>query len=175
MKIRQEQPSDYEEVYELVKKSFTTISRADGTEPDEPDYLNEIRKKNTFIPELSLVAENDAGRIIGQVVLYKTDIVTLDKKVTELLLSPISVHPDFFRQGIARAMMEESFRIAKEMGFSAVFLCGSSNFYHKIGFTPTYKFNIFHINDKSQKAEWCMVRELVEGTLIKISGTVDIE
>ena len=59
-------------------------------------------------------SSHDKGKIIGQVVLYNTDIVTLDKKVTELVLSPICVHPDYFRQGIARFMMEESFRIARE-------------------------------------------------------------
>ncbi|WP_242949695.1 GNAT family N-acetyltransferase [Clostridium pasteurianum] len=93
MKIRQEKPDDYLEVYELVKKSFATSSHADGT---EPDYLNEIRKKDSFIPELSLVVENHDGKLIGQVVLYKTIITLLDRKITELLLSPISVHPDFF-------------------------------------------------------------------------------
>lgn len=137
MKIRQEKSDDYLEIYELVKKSFATSSHADGT---EPDYLNEIRKKDSFIPELSLVVENDNGKLIGQVVLYKTIVTLLDRKITELLLSPICVHPDFFRQGIARAMMEKAFQIAKKMGYSAVFLCGNPDFYHKIGFIPTYEF-----------------------------------
>jgi predicted N-acetyltransferase YhbS len=106
MKIRQEKIEDYKEVYELVKKSFTTSTHADGT---EPDYLNEVRKKESFIPELSLVIENSDGKLIGQVVLSKTIITSLDREITELLLSPICVHPDFFRQGTARTMMEEAF------------------------------------------------------------------
>ncbi|SFM40490.1 hypothetical protein SAMN03159341_13125 [Paenibacillus sp. 1_12] len=69
MKIRQEKPSDYEEVYQLLRASFATSSHADGT---EPDYLNEVRKKDTFVPELSLVAENEDGKLVGQVVLYET-------------------------------------------------------------------------------------------------------
>ena len=69
MIIRQEKPADYSEVYELVKKSFAT-----STNEGEWDYLNEIRKKETFIPELSLVAENDDGKLIGQIVLYRTEI-----------------------------------------------------------------------------------------------------
>jgi predicted N-acetyltransferase YhbS len=171
MRTRQEQPDDYPEVYELVKKSFATSTHADGT---EPDYLNEVRKKESFIPELSLVTEDDDGKIIGQVVLYKTIITTLNGKITELLLSPICVHPDFFRRGIARTMMEKAFQIAMEMGYSAVFLCGDPNFYRKIGFRPTYEFDIFHIDDKSKKAEWCMARELTDGALKNISGTVRI-
>jgi predicted N-acetyltransferase YhbS len=109
MKIRQERPSDYDEVYQLVKKSFATSSHADGT---EPDYLNEVRKKDTFIPRLSLVAENEDGRLVGQIVLYKMTIVSRDGDITQLVLSPICVHPDYFRRGIARAMMEKAFQIA---------------------------------------------------------------
>lgn len=170
MKIRQEEVEDYEDVYELVKKSFATSAHADGT---EPDYLNEIRKKDSYIPELSLVMENDDGKLIGQVVLYKTFITSFDIEIAELLLSPICVHPDFFRQGIARAMMEKAFQIAKKMGYSAVFLCGDPNFYQKIGFRPTYEFGIFHVNDESKRAEWCMVRELTVGALKNINGTVN--
>ena len=59
------------------------------------------------------------------------------------------------------------------MGYSAVFLCGNPNFYHKIGFRSTYEFGIFHINDESKKAEWCMVRELKVGALKNIKGTVN--
>jgi len=104
MKIRQEKPSDYNEVYELVKISFATNSDDDGT---TSDYLNEIRKKDTFIPELSLVAEDDNGKIIGQIVLYKMMIDTKNGKIVELLLSPICVHPEYFCKGIARTMIKK--------------------------------------------------------------------
>ena len=170
MNIRQEQPADYDEVYELVKKSFAT-----STNEGEWDYLNEVRKKDTFIPELSLVAENDDGKLIGQIVLYKTIITALDKVYTELLLSPISVHPEFFRKGIASAMMKEAFQLAKGMGYRSIFLCGEPSFYHKFGFRPTYKFEIYHIADKNINAEWCMALELTPGALAGKAGTINIE
>jgi len=170
IKIRQETPTDYDEVYELLKISFATNDTTDG----EWDYLNEVRKKDTFIPELSLIAEDENGKIIGQIVLYKMTIRTQNENVTELLLSPICVHPDYFRREIARAMVEKSFRIAREMGYKAVFLCGEPEIYTKLGFKPSFEHNIFHIDDSSKKAEWCMVHELVENVLKDISGTVDI-
>lgn len=170
MIIRQEQPADYNEVYELVKKSFAT-----STNEGEWDYLNEVRKKNTFIPELSLVSENDDGKLIGQIVLYKTEITTPNNVYTELLLSPISVHPEFFHRGIARAMMKEAFRIAKEIGYKAVFLCGEPSFYHKFGFKPAYEFGIFHVADKNKNAEWCMALELAPGALEGKAGTINIQ
>lgn len=121
-----------------------------------------------------MVAENEDSELVGQIVLYKTTIVSPEKEVTELVLSPICVHPDYFRRGIARAMMEKAFQIAKNMGYKAVFLCGDPTFYHKIGFRPSYEYNIFHIDDKSKNAEYCMMRELVDGALNDISGIVDI-
>ncbi len=163
-------PEDYQEVYNLVKQSFATTSFSDGS---EPDYLNELRQKDSFIPKLSLIAEDD-NKILGQIVLSKTEINTTGKNITELLLSPICVHPDHFRKGIARELMEKAFRIAIDMGYSAVFLCGDSNFYCKMGFNATYEFDIYHKNDKSKNADWCMVRELKKGTLKGVTGTVDI-
>lgn len=171
MKIRQERESDYEEVYELVRHSFSTVPDDDGS---VPDYLNEVRTKEAFIPELSLVLESDSGKIIGQIVLYETHIVTSDKKIAALLLSPICVHPEHFRRGNARLMAEEAFRIAREMGYGAVFLCGEPSVYRKLGFKPSCEHNIFNADDDSKKAEWCMVREIAENWLNGISGTVDI-
>ena len=166
--IRQEQPSDYQEVYHLVEQAFATTN-SDGT---EADYLTELRKKETFIPELSLVAENSEGFIIGQIVLYQTYIVTEDGLVLSLVLSPLSVHPDYFRRGIARALMTHAFHIACNMGYNAVFLCGDPPFYQRFGFIASYHLGIFHISDR--KAEWCMVKELISDSLKQIHGTVDI-
>ncbi len=170
MKIRQETPRDYDEVYELVKTAFAT-----STNEGEWDYLNEVRKQETFIPELSLVAEDDNGRPVGQIVLYQTSIVMATGTVTELLLSPISVHPDYFRRGIARSMMREAFEIARTMGYSAVFLCGEPDFYHKFGFRPSWEYGIYHVADRTKKAEWCMALELTEGALAGKQGTIDIQ
>jgi len=165
--IRQEKRKDYNEVYQLVKLSFESNEDTDGT---VPDYLNELRIKNVFIPELSLVAER-RGQIVGQITLYKTDITTPQGKLTELLLSPISVHPNFFRQGIARAMTEEALIRARNMGFRAVFLCGNPDIYSKLGFVPSYSYSIYHKSDKL--AEWSMVKELYKDALKGISGTVN--
>jgi predicted N-acetyltransferase YhbS len=170
MLLRQERPSDYDEVFELVKISFSTNSDDDGT---VPGYLNDLRKKDVFISELSLVAENEEGKIIGQIVLYKTIITTSRMEPTELLLSPICVHPDYFRHGVARALINEAFNVAKTMGYNAVFLCGDPKIYKKFGFLPSYKYNIFHISDVSKNAEWSLVYELSAGRLEGICGTVN--
>lgn len=169
MIIRQETQQDYGEVYELVKRAFAT-----STNEGEWDYLNEVRKKDTFISELSLVAE-EGGRIVGQIVLYKTDITTPDGVYTELVLSPINVDPEYFRRGIARAMMEEAFSKARGMGYKAVFLCGEPGFYLRFGFKPTFEYGIVHVADDTREARWCMALELIPGALAGKAGTIDIQ
>jgi predicted N-acetyltransferase YhbS len=71
--------------------------------------------------------------------------------------------------------MKRAFEIAKNMGYTAIFLCGAPEFYRKIGFVPTYERNIYHINDKERSAEWCMVRELVDRALTDVSGIINIQ
>jgi len=92
--------------------------------------------------------------------------------VLTLVLSPLSVHPDYFRRGIARALMIHAFHIACAMGYHAVFLCGEPTFYQRFGFIASYHLGIFHINDS--KAEWCMAKELISSGLKHIHGTIDI-
>ena len=53
----------------MVQQSFATTDYSDGT---EADYLEEVRKKSAFVPELSFIAESTSGKIVGQIVLYRT-------------------------------------------------------------------------------------------------------
>ncbi len=169
--IRQETPDDYNAVYELVKKAFATTLHCDGT---EQDYLNDIRKKKSFIPELSLVAVKNEN-IVGQIVLYKMQIICHDIKITQLVVSPLSVTPTYFGQGIGSKLLNTGCEKAKELGYKAVFLCGDYLYYSKFGFVPTYQFGIYHKNDNDKNANWCMVKELEKGFLNEISGVVDIQ
>lgn len=172
MRIRQETPADYPQVHRLVERSFATTNHSDGT---EADYLDELRHQTSFIPELSLVTEDDAKQIIGQITLYETQILAEDgQQYTELVLSPICVDPAYFRQGIARAMIETACELARKKGYNAVFLCGDPQVYQKMGFAPSYTFGIYHRNDKTQKAVWSMARELTAGALRHKQGTIHI-
>ena len=168
--IRQEHTADRAEVNKLVNTAFSAIGE-DGDDTEE--YLVKLREKPAFIPELALVAENTGGGIVGQIVLYNTVITTPKRKLTELLLSPICVHPDYFCRGIARCMTERALSLAKTMGYGAVFLCGDPDFYSKLDFRPSCEYGIFHVRDASKSAGWSMVRELFAGALSGISGMID--
>ena len=160
VKIRQEQSYDYNLVYQLVKESFLTENHT-----EEPDYLNALRTKPEFIPELSLVAETEDGTIVGQIVLYQTTISHNNSQDVQLVVSPLSVSPKCFRRGIGSALLREGLRIAREMGYKAVFLWGNPDFYSKSGFVPSYKYNIFHKDFWGQNVNFIMVCQLCENAL----------
>ena len=54
MTIRPAQAGDYSEIYSLVQTAFATAKVSDGT---EQDFVLELRRRDTYRPELELVSE----------------------------------------------------------------------------------------------------------------------
>ncbi len=169
IKIRQITDKDRFEVYNLIKTAFETADVKGG---DEQDYAEELREGKNYIPQLDLVAEKD-GKIVGQVMFTETYISGLDGKMTKaLLLSPISVLLEYRCQGIGAALIHEGFRLAGEIGYKSVFLCGDPAYYQRFGFKRTTAYGIRHALGYPEENVMC--RELEEGVLNGIRGTVDI-
>ena len=144
MKIRQEQPSDYAAVYEVVKTAFATAEHSDGT---EQDLVEALRHSPSFIPELSLVAVLD-GKIVGHVLFTK---VTVGGR-TELALAPLSVLPACQRQGIGQALMAEGHLAARRLGFDYSIVLGHPGYYPKAGYRPASLYGIkapFEVPDEN--------------------------
>lgn len=134
MLIRQERKEDYKEVYELIREAFASAEHADG---NEQDLTEALRKGNAFIPELSLVAEID-GKPAGHILFTKANIG--EKEV--LVLAPLSVRPQYQRQGVGTALMEKGHKIAKDLGYGYVLVLGSEKYYPRAGYVPAEIFGI---------------------------------
>ena len=106
-------------------------------------YLIHImRDDDSFIPELDVVAVVD-NKIVGNVVYLKSVISGDNGKEYDVLsLGPISVLPEYQKQGIGRQLIDYTREIAKTLGFSAILLCGISKFYGKMGFVPAESLGI---------------------------------
>ena len=169
--IRPETINEHEEVNDLIYKAF---SESYGMQEAEKmvSIFKEERMKDTFIPELSFVATLENGKIIGQVTLYETDIITNSGRNTQLVLSQSAVLPDYRNRGVMSELLTFALDKAKEMGYSAVFLGGNPGLYGKFGFEPSYKYGIHH--EKSDEIEGYkegyMVRVLVPGALDGVKG-----
>lgn len=90
----------------------------------------------------------------------------------ELLLSPLCVALQHRNQRIGGKLITESIRVAKEMGYSAVFLCGDPEYYKHYGFRSTSVFGIRNIGNLPQK--YVLAYELYPNALENKSGSINI-
>lgn len=134
MIIRTEQPTDHENIYSVVKTAFDTAEQSDG---NEQNLVNALRTSSAFIPELSLVAEEN-GKIIGHIMFTKLQIGT----ETILALAPLSVLPQNQKQGIGTALVMAGHHIAKKLGYHYSVVLGSEKYYPRFGYLPAETFNI---------------------------------
>lgn len=164
MIIRQELEKDFEEIYELVKIAFQTAKVSNGK---EQDLVNQLRNSDGYIPELALVAE-EAGKLVGYIMLTKTYITNEDNKFMTLYIGPVSVALEYRNKGIGSKLIRKSLQLAKEMGYTSVVLVGDPGYYHRFGFKSSSEFNIKHVLDIPEK--FVMANELVPNALQGISG-----
>jgi putative acetyltransferase len=114
--IRQEKPSEFQTIYDLVKVAFQT---AKVSNENEQNFVAELRSSGNYIPELALVAEDNA-KLVGHIMLTKTCVTMGNSKFNTLLLAPLSVAIEYRKRGIGSQLIVESLKLAKDMGFSAV-------------------------------------------------------
>lgn len=134
MLIRRENKSDYEKIYDVVKAAFESAEHADG---NEQELVCDLRSGDSYIPELSLVAEIE-GIIVGHIMFTKARV----GEVPVVALAPLSVIPEYQRKGIGAALIREGHRIAEELGFAYSIVLGSENYYPRFGYVPADTFGI---------------------------------
>jgi len=132
--IRQETPEDYDAVYVLTKAAFAEEEHADG---DEQDIAPRLRLQESYLPELSLVAELD-GQIVGHILF--TEITVGGQPA--LCLGIVSVLPERKRQGIGAALIHRGHEVAKGLGFSACVLVGHEDYYPRFGYEIASQYGI---------------------------------
>lgn len=132
--IRQEKPSDYDTVYEVIKNAFEKAEHSDG---DEQNLVARLRKSPAFIPELSLVAEIN-NRIVGHIMFTKLKVGT----TIQLALAPLAVLPAYQKQGIGGKLITAGHKIAKQLGYEYSILIGHPAYYPRFGYVNAAHFAI---------------------------------
>lgn len=144
MEIRQENRNDYDAVYNVVTKAFKTAEKSDG---NEQDLVNALRKSKSFIPELSLVAVENK-KVVGHILFTKVYV----GGVSELALAPLSVLPEYQRNGIGLALIKKGHSTAAKLGYDYSIVLGNSEYYPKTGYVPASVYGIkasFDVPDKN--------------------------
>ena len=137
--IRSEEHKDYKSIISLILRSFQEgTDYSDGT--DIIALVEEIRDSKYYIPELSFVAELD-DKIVGHFLFSHFPLSPTkqgghseDAKSDIVMLAPVSVHADYFHQGIRSSMLKMGIEKVKKMGYKGITVEGNFNFYNKVGF-----------------------------------------
>ena len=161
MIIRLEQPQDWREVENLTREAFWNVYRPGCT---EHFVLNQYRTGPDFIPELDFVMEED-GNIIGHVMFSKAEIV-LDDGTTfpSWTFGPISIHPDYKRNGNGLKLLNYALEKAKAMGIGLLCMEGNIDFYRHAGFDLASKMKIhYHDEPRDSEVPYFLAQELIPG------------
>ena len=161
MIIRQEKSKEFHLIHSLIKAAFDSAEHADG---NEQDLVDALRKGDSYVPELSLVAEID-GKIVGHIMFTKLRI----GNSTQLALAPLSVLPEYQKQGIGTALIHEGHKRARTLGYWYSVVLGNEKYYSRAGYSLARKYGIlapFGVPD-----EKFMVCKLLESAP-SVSGVV---
>lgn len=167
IQIREERPEDHKAVFELIEKAFESEELSDHR---EQFLVERLRLSDAFIPELSLVYEQD-GVVVGYILLTKLKIVNATDTYESLALAPVAVLPAYQGKGIGGALITEAHKRAKGLGYKSVVLLGHADYYPKFGYKQTKYYNIslpFDVPDEN-----CMACELIPDGLKGINGIVE--
>jgi len=167
--IRQEKPSEFKAIYELVKIAFQTAKVSSG---DEQDFVDRLRASGNYIPELALVAEGKNSVLIGHVMLTNGSITCGDNSNHEILiLGPLAVAFENRNQGLGAKLVKIVLAKALDMGFTSVLLVGDPAYYERFGFKNLASaFGIKNTNGIPD--QYVMAVELVSDALKNIKGSI---
>ena len=129
--IRDEVDTDAGAISEVTIAAFSTLEISNHTEQFIIEALREAGALS-----LSLVAEKD-GRVIGHIAFSPVRIS--DGTQNWYGLGPVSVSPEYQRQGIGKALIEEGLNRLKALGARGCCLVGHPEYYKKFGFENTKK------------------------------------
>lgn len=139
IKLRQENPADHFALAEAIIASYKDVGYSNHR---EQLMVERLRNSNSFVPELSIVAENEYGEIIGHIMLTKIHIENQGVFGEALTLAPLSIVPAYQNKGIGSKLVMESHRVAKDLGFKFIAVLGHPNYYPKFGYELTSKYEI---------------------------------
>ena len=126
VEIRVETNDDVTAIAEVTLAAFQTLEISNQTEHFIIEALRAARALT-----LSLVAEVD-GRVIGHIAF--SPVTISDGTPDWYGLGPVSVLPEYQRQGIGKALIHEGLSRLKSMHARGCCLVGHPEYYKKFGF-----------------------------------------
>lgn len=164
--IRNEIATDYAKVEDLTREAFWNIYQLGC---DEHYLVHSMRSHKDFIPELDFVLLLD-DEIIGNIMYTKAKLVDFSGREKNIVtFGPLTIEPEYQRQGYGKQLIEYSFAKAKELGYDTIVIFGNPSNYIRRGFKSCKKYNISLEGGMYPTA--MLVKELVPADLAKKEWT----
>ncbi|MFA7096592.1 MAG: N-acetyltransferase [Gammaproteobacteria bacterium] len=126
MIIRKESESDREAIAAVTRAAFAHHPHSHHT---EHFIIDALRAANALT--VSLVAEV-GGKVVGHIAF--SSVTISDGSPGWYGLGPVSVLPEFQRQGIGKSLIHEGLSLLKALGAKGCVLVGDPNYYGRFGF-----------------------------------------
>lgn len=124
--IRSETDADVSAINEVTVAAFKSLQISNHT---EQFIINALRAAKALT--VSMVAEMD-GRVVGHIAFSPVSIS--DGTRNWYGLGPVSVLPEYQRQGIGKALILEGLSRLKDLNAQGCCLVGHPDYYRKFGF-----------------------------------------
>jgi len=124
--IRSESEGDASAISAVTIAAFKTLQISNHT---EQYIIKGLRAANALT--ISLVAEM-AGRVVAHIAF--SPVTVSDGAKGWYGIGPISVLPEYQRQGIGKSLVHAGLSLLKEMGGEGCALVGDPNYYRRFGF-----------------------------------------
>ena len=167
--IRKETPADYTPVSDVMKSAFPFRVEL-GHTFNEWVVVENTRESESYINDLTLVAEIN-GQVVGHIMFTPMKVKGSTACYESIALAPVSVHADYQKQGIGKALVHAGIEQARSLGYKSIIVLGDPKYYTKFGFELASKWRIGtnpNFNDS-----YLFALELVKGGLKGISGVVE--
>ena len=126
MIIRNETTLDIDAIAEGTIAAFSTLPISNHT---EQFIINSLRAADALA--ISLVAEID-GRVVGHIAF--SPVTISDGSIGWYGLGPVSVLPEYQKQGIGKSLVNKGLSLLQELGGQGCTLVGNPNYYKRFGF-----------------------------------------
>ena len=168
--VRLEEEKDYRRVEEITRAAFAypeRIKRGRIGCPYEHWMVHELRRRDGIMA-LSLVAELGNGTIVGHIIGSNAVVKKANQVLPVLNFGPLSVLPEYQRQGVGKVLVQAMMERAKRLGYGAILFFGRPEYYPQFGFKEAAVYEIADSEGYHYPA--FMAMELKEGYLKELRG-----
>jgi predicted N-acetyltransferase YhbS len=159
-RVLPETPDDIDEVEVLLDLAFAPGRAALSS--------YQLREGVAPIAELSTIVRDEYNSVVGAIRYWPVRIG--DSGDPALLLGPVAIHPTRQGEGLGALLIMETLERARELGWQRVILVGDEPYYRRFGFTREMSRALEF--PKPVNIKRLLAKELVEGAMNEISGTV---